>query len=61
VTKKDTIIGNDIWIGANVSIMSGVKIGNGCVIAAGSVVTKDIPDFSVIGGVPAKIIKNRKS
>lgn len=60
VTKDKTIIGNDVWIGANVSIMSGVKIGNGCVIAAGAVVTKDIPDFSVIGGVPAKIIKNRK-
>ena len=60
VEKKDTIIGNDVWIGASVSIMPGVKIGNGCVIAAGSVVTKDVPDFSVIAGVPAKIIKNRK-
>jgi acetyltransferase-like isoleucine patch superfamily enzyme len=60
VEKKDTIIGNDVWIGANVSIMPGIKIGNGCVIAAGSVVTKDIPDFSVAAGVPAKIIKNRK-
>lgn len=59
VTKEDTIIGNDIWIGANVSIMPGVKVGNGCVIAAGSVVTKDIPDFSVVAGVPAKIITNR--
>ena len=61
VEKKDTIIGNDVWIGANVSIMPGVKIGNGCVIAAGSVVTKDVPDFSVVAGVPAKIIKNRKN
>jgi acetyltransferase-like isoleucine patch superfamily enzyme len=60
VEKKDTIIRNDVWIGANVSIMPGIKIGNGCVIAAGSVVTKDIPDFSVAAGVPAKIIKNRK-
>jgi len=60
VEKKDTIIGNDVWIGASVSIMPGVKIGNGCVIAAGSVVTKDVPDFSVIAGMPAKIIKNRK-
>ena len=61
VTKEDTIIGNDVWIGASVSIMPGVKVGNGCVIAAGSVVTKDIPDFSVVAGVPAKIIKNRKT
>ncbi|PNQ74772.1 transferase [Hanstruepera neustonica] len=60
VTKGKTIVGNDVWIGANVSIMSGVKIGDGCVIAAGAVVTKDIPAFSIIGGVPAKIIKNRK-
>jgi len=60
VTKGDTVIGNDVWIGANVSIMSGVKVGNGCVIAAGSVVTKDIPNLSVVGGVPAKIIKSRK-
>ncbi len=61
VSKEDTTIGNDVWIGANTSIMTGVKIGNGCVIAAGSVVTKDIPDFSVVGGVPAKIIKKRKN
>ncbi len=60
VAKEDTVIGNDVWIGANVSIMPGVKVGNGCVIAAGSVVTKDIPDFSVVAGIPAKIIKNRK-
>jgi len=59
VTKKNTIIGNDVWVGANVSIMPGVKIGNGCVIAAGSVVTKDIPDFLVVAGVPARIIKKR--
>jgi acetyltransferase-like isoleucine patch superfamily enzyme len=61
VTKGKTIIGNDVWIGANVSIMSGVKIGDGCVIAAGAVVTKDAPPYSIVGGVPAKIIKNRKN
>ncbi len=60
VTKDKTTIGNDVWIGANVSIMSGVNVGKGCIIAAGAVVTKDIPEYSIIGGVPAKIIKNRK-
>jgi acetyltransferase-like isoleucine patch superfamily enzyme len=59
VTKDKTIIGNDVWIGANVSIMSGVKIGNGCIIAAGAVVSKDVEDFSIVGGVPAKLIKKR--
>lgn len=61
VSKGKTKIGNDIWIGANVSIMSGVTIGDGCVIAAGAVVTKDIPAYSIIGGVPAKLIKSRKT
>lgn len=53
-------IGNDVWIGMRVVIMPGVKIGNGAVIGAGAVVTKDIPDYSIVGGVPAKIIKYRK-
>lgn len=50
-------IGNNCWIGANVSVMPGVTIGDGCVIGAGSVVTKDIPDNCMAAGVPAKIIK----
>jgi acetyltransferase-like isoleucine patch superfamily enzyme len=56
---RDVIIGNDVWIGCGVQILPGVKIGNGVVIAAGSVVTKDISDYCIVGGVPAKVIKYR--
>lgn len=50
-------IGNDVWIGAHATILAGVTIGNGAVVAAGAVVTKDVPANTVVGGVPAKIIK----
>lgn len=50
-------IGNDVWIGGKSSIMPGVTIGNNVVVAAGAVVTKDVPDNSLVGGVPAKVIK----
>lgn len=56
---KEIQIGNDVWIGTRVLIMGGVKIGNGAVVAAGAVVTKDIPAYAVVGGVPARIIKYR--
>ena len=59
-TRKGVEIGNDCWFGANVTVLDGVKIGNKCVIAAGAVITKDIPDFSIVGGVPAKVIRYRK-
>ncbi|MDE6105231.1 MAG: sugar O-acetyltransferase [Clostridia bacterium] len=51
-------IGNGVWIGAHATILSGVTIGDGAVIAAGAVVTKDVPKNTVVGGVPAKVIKN---
>lgn len=55
----DTVIGNDVWIGAKAVILSGITIGDGAVIAAGSVVTKDVPPYAVVGGIPAKLIKYR--
>ncbi len=54
---KPVKIGSDVWIGGNVTILPGVTVGNNVVIAAGAVVTKDVPDNCVIGGVSAKIIK----
>ena len=56
---QKVIIENDVWIGANSVIMPGVKIGNGAIIGANAVVTKDVPDYAIVGGVPAKIIKYR--
>lgn len=57
--QKDIVIGDDVWIGYGAQVMAGVKIGNGAVIAAGSIVTKDVPDFAVVAGVPSKIIGYR--
>jgi len=58
-SKGSIIIGNDVWIGASSIILSGVKVGNGAVIAANSVVTKDVPDYAIVGGNPAKVLKMR--
>lgn len=52
-------IGNDVWVGFGTTILAGVKIGDGAVIAAGAVVTKDVPPYAIVGGVPAKVIKYR--
>lgn len=57
ITTKPIIIGDDVWIGANAVILPGVTIGKHCVVAAGAVVTKDVPDNTIVGGVPAKEIK----
>lgn len=54
-------IGNDVWIGANAVILDGLTIGNGSVIAAGAVVTRDVPSYAIVGGVPASIIRFRFS
>ena len=57
--KGDTIIGNDVWIGYEAVIMPGVKIGNGAIIGTRAVVTKDVPSYTIVGGVPAKPIRKR--
>lgn len=57
---RPVIIGDDVWIGARVTILPGAKIGTGVVVGAGAVVTGEIPDYAVVGGVPARVIKYRK-
>ena len=57
--NRPVTIGNDVWIGANVVILPGVSIGDGAIIAAGAVVTHDVEDYAIVGGVPAKLIKYR--
>jgi virginiamycin A acetyltransferase len=58
-SKGSVCIGNDVWVGANATILSGVTIGDGAVVAAGSVVVKSVPPYAIVGGVPATIIKYR--
>lgn len=58
--ELEVIIGNDVWLGRNVIIMPGVRVGDGAIVGAGSIVTKDINPFDIVGGVPARKIKNRK-
>lgn len=57
----NAIIGNDVWIGSNVTIKGGIVIGDGAIVAMGAVVTKDVPPYSIVGGIPAKVIKYRFS
>ena len=57
--ELQTIIEDDVWVGHGATIMAGVKIGRGAIIAAGSVVTKDVPAYAIVGGIPAKLIRLR--
>ena len=59
--KGDIVVGNDVWIGYEAVILSGVTIGDGAVIGARAVVTKDVPPYTIVGGVPAKPNKKRFS
>lgn len=59
ITKGNIEIEDDVWIGNDSIILSGVRIGQGAVVAAGAVVTKDVPPYAIVGGVPAKVIKYR--
>ena len=59
IDSRSVIIGNDVWIGTNALLIGGISIGDGAVIAAGAVVTKDVPPYAIVGGVPAKIIRYR--
>lgn len=59
-TRKGVKIGKDCWIGSKAVILDGVTIGDHVIVAAGAVVTKDVPDYAIVGGVPAKVIKTRK-
>lgn len=59
ISSGDITIGSDIWIGSHVSILAGMTIGDGAIIAAGAVVTRDVAPWSIVGGVPARLIKKR--
>lgn len=59
VTRSSIVIEDDCWLGANSSILAGVRIGHGSIVATGAVVTKDVPPYSIVGGMPARIIRYR--
>jgi len=59
ITKAPIVIEDNVWLGVNVVVLPGVTIGKGTIVAAGAVVSKDVPPYSIVGGVPAKVIKSR--
>lgn len=59
--KGDTVVGNDVWIGSEAMVLPGVHIGHGAIIAARAVVTRDVPPYTIVGGNPAKVIRERFS
>ena len=56
---RPVVIGDDCWIGSRVTIMPGVTLGRGCVVGAGAVVTRDVPPYAVVAGVPARVVRYR--
>lgn len=58
-SRGDTVVGNDVWLGHHVTVMAGVHIGHGAIVASGSVVVDDVPDYGIVGGNPAKLIRHR--
>lgn len=59
IKHKTVVIGNDVWIGRNAIILPGIRIGDGAIVGAGAVVTKNVPEYCIVAGVPARIIKKR--
>lgn len=59
-TSEGIVLGEDVWIGSHVTVLDGVKVGSHCILAAGAVVTKDVPDYAIVGGNPARVIRLRK-
>ncbi|WP_245716244.1 CatB-related O-acetyltransferase [Micromonospora humi] len=57
--RGDTVVGNDVWFGHGATIMPGVRVGHGAIVAAGAVVTSDVPDYGIVGGNPAQLIRTR--
>ncbi len=60
-SRGDTVVGNDVWIGGNVTVMPGVHIGHGAIISTAAVVTRDVPDYAIVGGNPATLVRRRFS